>query len=1448
MGDLRDQYISKIPSSAFLTLAPDLLKEGSVYVAQLSTVDGGRDAFITEARSLVIENDEATTHVDVLQNLEDPSQWMVIEAYKRGGGPARDAQGKLSGFLKRTEKLMSVPEDMSELEMMVESPDLAEKRDLTTVYLEQVQCKPGIGMDDKLIEATRTLSRAVGGHTTAPDTPSTTTTTSPASTMANGSKPDALRVVPPSPGTIAALEMVRDKANRFIFSLFLHCRSANDAMEIRQGRDFQAWAEAVAPYLDGGAKVYYYRSVIPSADKSPIPVRAAVPSAELKRLPVRDSSYWEPQSDGTAVIMDDENLLPYSDELKKRYQSYLDYKNAIVEKEGSLERFAQGYRLYGFNRVEGGSRGKGWLLREWLPAAKAVTLMGDFNDWNRESHPLVSDDFGRWTLFLPDDRKTGEWALQHKCKVKLHIQGSDDEWFDRIPAWTRLAWHSATTNLFDAIIWTPKTPEKYTPKHPRPPRPSTLKIYEAHVGVSSLEEKIGTYVEFIDEVLPRVARLGYNAILLIGVQEHAYYASMGFHPTNLFAPSSRFGSPEELKQLIDIAHGYGLVVMMDVVHCHVSTNALDGLNLMDGSEGCYLHEGLRGLNPAWDCRLFNYKQWEVTRFLLSNLRYFIDEFMVDGFRFVGVTSMIYKHQGICAKFTGDYAQYFGFDSDEEAITYLTLANELVHTLLPDHGITIAEETSNIPTLCKPVAKGGIGFDYRLAMEKANAWRLLAKRRRDEEWDFEELVQTLTGRRKGEKCITMVESKEQCLTAKRPLLVAMFAWESLHTHAVGGVAPHVTELAAGLQRLGHEVHVFVRTTQGGNSHRVFYGVHYHECQFGQNNDFVQEMVNMCDSFVWSMDQSENFMNETYQITHAHDWLAGKALAKAKLSGHRAVMTMHSTEFGRCGNNAYGGQSGRIRDIEAEACHVSDRVICVSGVLAQEVVGQYGIHEGKIKVIYNGIHAEQFDGEEDAGAIKGKYGIGAMEPTILFVGRMAVQKGPDLLVEAIPMILNMRNDCKFLMVGDGHMKAGLEGRTQQLGVGHAVRWLGKKGGGELKSLFKACDAVVVPSRNEPFGIVVLEAWSASKPVVATTCGGPRDFVSPDNDGWLVDPEPGSIAWGVCEILKNFAHSQWMGTRGRVKAAFNFSWDTIARQTRDVYYEQMNRHDAPYASYHLGDATLAHVLMGSAMYNNMGVFDPNEGAARGLALHKMIRLFGCGLGGDGYMTFMGNEFGHPEWIDMPRAGNGWSHSHARRRWDLADNKDLKFKNFEFFEACLLRWESKLQWMAAPSEKLIVCMPSDKVVAFERGPCLFLFNFHPTAWYSQYRIGTSSTTPLLAALDTDEGRFGGLDRHQDAHLKPFPIGEGWNECDGSILVDLPARTGLVLAPVDVLEKARRTAVKGEEVLAMDVDDFVSSLPRWKIRANGAAPATSGSVGTAIKGGVSSMPVGGVRPMKNGF
>mmetsp|Transcript_47216 Transcript_47216/g.117851 ORF Transcript_47216/g.117851 Transcript_47216/m.117851 type:complete len:299 (-) Transcript_47216:102-998(-) len=182
MGDLRDQYISKIPSSAFLTLAPDLLKEGSVYVAQLSTVDGGRDAFITEARSLVIENDEATTHVDVLQNLEDPSQWMVIEAYKRGGGPARDAQGKLSGFLKRTEKLMSVPEDMSELEMMVESPDLAEKRDLTTVYLEQVQCKPGIGMDDKLIEATRTLSRAVGGHTTAPDTPSTTTTTSPAPT------------------------------------------------------------------------------------------------------------------------------------------------------------------------------------------------------------------------------------------------------------------------------------------------------------------------------------------------------------------------------------------------------------------------------------------------------------------------------------------------------------------------------------------------------------------------------------------------------------------------------------------------------------------------------------------------------------------------------------------------------------------------------------------------------------------------------------------------------------------------------------------------------------------------------------------------------------------------------------------------------------------------------------------------------------------------------------------------------------------------------------------------------------------------------------------------------------------------------------------------------------------------------------------------------------------
>eukprot|EP00184_Porphyridium_aerugineum_P005334 CAMPEP_0184700954 /NCGR_PEP_ID=MMETSP0313-20130426/17270_1 /TAXON_ID=2792 /ORGANISM="Porphyridium aerugineum, Strain SAG 1380-2" /LENGTH=473 /DNA_ID=CAMNT_0027160835 /DNA_START=236 /DNA_END=1657 /DNA_ORIENTATION=- len=385
-------------------------------------------------------------------------------------------------------------------------------------------------------------------------------------------------------------------------------------------------------------------------------------------------------------------------------------------------------------------------------------------------------------------------------------------------------------------------------------------------------------------------------------------------------------------------------------------------------------------------------------------------------------------------------------------------------------------------------------------------------------------------------------------------IAMFAWESLHSIAVGGVAPHLTELAAGLDRRGHEVHTYVRTGGGQKHYELIDGVHVHRIGFDLCADFVQECTNMCNAMVNALHETEAFMGQPFDIVHAHDWLAAQALINVKQRLNRkCVFTVHSTEYGRCGNNNYGGVSARIRGIEQDAISCADRVIGVSGVLCDEVKGQYGFDQNKLRCVYNGINCYPYDGLLwDPAEVRGQYGVGPMDPMVLFVGRLATQKGPDILIEAVPSVLAMRPDAKFVIVGDGYMKADLERRAFTLGVSHAVKFLGSMKGQPLIDLFKACDVVAIPSRNEPFGIVTLEAWAASKPVVVTKSGGPREFVWHDNDGYLVDTEPGGMSWGIANIFLNFAHAKYMGSRGRVKAAFQFSWDRIAEITNNVYDE--------------------------------------------------------------------------------------------------------------------------------------------------------------------------------------------------------------------------------------------------------------------------------------------------------
>jgi len=386
-------------------------------------------------------------------------------------------------------------------------------------------------------------------------------------------------------------------------------------------------------------------------------------------------------------------------------------------------------------------------------------------------------------------------------------------------------------------------------------------------------------------------------------------------------------------------------------------------------------------------------------------------------------------------------------------------------------------------------------------------------------------------------------------------IAMFTWESLHSICVGGVGVHVTELAAALERKGHEVHVFTRSSDCSSTWNKFDGVYYHYCPFNLHHNFVDEINNMCRSFVDHFFEVEN-VSGPFDIVHAHDWLVSNAAVWAKEGRQKKmVLTMHSTEYGRCGNHFFNSSSERIRNHECHGAYVADKVITVSNTLRDEVSWIYQVPHSKMTTIYNGIHASHFDGFVDPNEVRKQIGVGPMDPMMLFAGRLTVQKGPDILIRAIPMVLHHYPNAKFVFAGDGEQRGLCESLARELGVSHAIRFLGFQKGDYLKSLFKACDGVVVPSRNEPFGIVVLEAWSAGKPVVATQKGGPREFVTHGVTGYQIFDHPESVAWGVGTLFQNFDQARWMGSNGRHAAETAFGWDRIAEQTEQVYSAALN-----------------------------------------------------------------------------------------------------------------------------------------------------------------------------------------------------------------------------------------------------------------------------------------------------
>ncbi|ESW99598.1 hypothetical protein KL918_001470 [Ogataea parapolymorpha] len=511
-------------------------------------------------------------------------------------------------------------------------------------------------------------------------------------------------------------------------------------------------------------------------------------------------------------------LEPFAAEIDHRRKLADNWLQVLQKNEGGLLKFADSYQKLGFHVNPDNSIS----YKEYAPNAVAACVIGDYNDWQHDKDVMTKDNYGFFNIVLPP--VDGKPAIPHNSRVKILLTLPDGSKVARLSPYILRATappKEYNNPAYEARFWNP--PTDYEFKHPRPPLPQSLKIYEAHVGISTPEPRVGTYKEFTANVLPMIKDLGYNTVQLMSVMEHAYYASFGYQVTSFYAISSRFGTPEELKELIDTAHSMGIRVLLDVVHSHASKNVEDGLNMFDGTDYCYFHSGGKGVHDQWDSRLFNYGSYETLRFLLSNLKFYLQEYKFDGFRFDGVTSMLYVHHGIGEGFSGDYNEYLSPNGsvDKESLTYMMLANDLCRQYgeLENCTITtVAEDVSGYPTLCMPRSIGGVGFDYRLAMSIPDMWIKILKHLRDEDWDIAAIAHTLTNRRYKEKCIAYAESHDQALVGDKTLAFWLMDAQMYTNMSV------LTELTPVVDR-GIQLHKMIRlVTQslGGEAYLNFEG--------------------------------------------------------------------------------------------------------------------------------------------------------------------------------------------------------------------------------------------------------------------------------------------------------------------------------------------------------------------------------------------------------------------------------------------------------------------------------------------------------------------------------------------------------------------------------------------------------------------------------------------------
>lgn len=492
-------------------------------------------------------------------------------------------------------------------------------------------------------------------------------------------------------------------------------------------------------------------------------------------------------------------LKPFESDIELRMERYQGKRSQLLQGHSSLKDFANAHTWYGFHQQK-----DGWIYREWAPAADQLYLTGDFNEWQWTATPMQRTDNGGWEIFLPGD------TIGKGSKV-MTIVKNGDRLTQHIPLYARRVTQDWVTQSWCCEVWDDTDSFPWTDQSFHSDQPPV--IYEAHVGMSCEDHRIATYREFADNVLPHIQGDGYNTIQLMAIMEHPFYGSFGYQVSSFYAASSRFGYPEDLKYLVNRAHSMGIRVLLDVVHSHAVGNTLEGINEFDGTDYQFFHQGGEGNHPAWGTKLFDYDKPEVLHFLLSNLKFWLEEYHFDGFRFDGVTSMLYHDHGLGVAFS-DLSMYFTMNTDVESVTYLQLANELVREVNP-HCMTIAEDMSGMPGMCVPIEDGGIGFDYRLGMGLPDLWIKLIKETRDEDWNLGMIWQELTAR--NARTIAYAESHDQALVGDQTLMFRL-AGAAMYDQMNIGCHTDVIDRAMAL----HKMIRLLTMAAGGNGYLTFMG--------------------------------------------------------------------------------------------------------------------------------------------------------------------------------------------------------------------------------------------------------------------------------------------------------------------------------------------------------------------------------------------------------------------------------------------------------------------------------------------------------------------------------------------------------------------------------------------------------------------------------------------------